>query len=84
MLSINENVIQVYNDKNIELFHQNLVDIAVKNCWYISQAKRYYLVLEMVITDLENRLLFMTFLDSHLIISIGEIKLSKILSLIYL
>ncbi len=35
ILSINEDVVQVYNNKNIELFYQDLVYIFLEYDWYI-------------------------------------------------
>ncbi len=77
IFDIDENVVQVYNNKNIELFCQNLVDIALESGWYIDQVKRHYLVLEIAITGLKSHLQFITFLNLHLIISISKIQLGK-------
>ncbi len=70
-LNIDENIIKVYNNKNIELFYQDHVDIAPESDKYINQSKKHYLVLEIAITSFKNYLLFITFSDPHLKISIS-------------
>ena len=34
-LRVNKNIIQIYDDKDIELLGHNLVDIALKTCWSV-------------------------------------------------
>lgn len=48
--------------------------------WCIGQFKRDYLILEKAIADFENHLSLIAFLNSHPMISISKIKLSKTLS----
>ena len=75
IFAINKNVVQVYNNKNVKLFYQNLVDIALKSGWCISQTKKhYYLILKIAIISLESCFLFVSFSNLHSIINIGEIK----------
>ena len=47
IFSINKNVIKVHNNKNIELLYQVFIDVILKYSWYVYQAKRYYLVLNI-------------------------------------
>ena len=79
--NVNKNVIKVYDNKNIEFFCQDLINIVLKSGQYISQFKKYYLVLKMAIASTKNNLLFIAFLDPHLMINIDKIKLGKMLSL---
>ena len=79
--NVNKNIIEIYNNKDIKFFCQNLVDIALKNSQYVGQSKKHYLVLEMAIAGSKDRLQFNVFLDSHLIIDISLIELDKMLSL---
>ncbi len=69
-LSLDKNVIEIYNNANIKLFYQNLIDVALKHGWCISQAKKHYLVLKVAVMSPEGRLSFIAFWDSHLIIGI--------------
>ena len=71
ILSIDKNVIKVYNNKNVKLFHQHLVDIALKYGWYIGQAKKHFLVLKLAVISPEDCLLFIVFLDPYPMISNG-------------
>lgn len=34
-IDIDQDIIQIDNDKEIELFNQNLVDLAYKACWCV-------------------------------------------------
>ncbi len=70
VLSINENVIKVYNNKDVELLCQDLVDVAPESGWYIGQSKIHYLVLKVVIADFQSCLQFMAFSDPHPMIGI--------------
>ena len=76
-LSIDEDVIKVHYHKNIELLCQDLVDIILEYGQCIGQSKKHNLVLEMAIVGPESRLLFVSFSNLHLMISIGQIKLGK-------
>ncbi len=70
-LNIDENVVKVHNNEDIELFCQDLINIALKHGWYIGQSERYYLVLQLAVVGLENRFPFITFSNSHLMIGIS-------------
>ena len=77
ILNIDENVIKVHYHKNVELFCQDLVDVTLKRGQCISQFERRDLVLKVVITGPEGRLLFIAFSDPHLIVGIGQVKLGE-------
>lgn len=79
ILGIDKNVVQVYNNKDIKLFLQNLINIALEYSWYISQAKKHYIIPNIDIASLENRFAFITFSDPHLIVSIGKVELGEML-----
>ena len=76
-LSVDEDVINVHYYENVELLCQDLVDIALDHGWSISQSEKHDLVIEVTIAGFEGRLLFVSFLDSHLMVGIGQIKLGK-------
>ena len=77
---IDEDVIGIYYHKNVEFLYQNLIDVALKRSQYVSQSKRYHLVLKKAIADHKDHILFIAFSDPHLIVSIGQIELDKISS----
>lgn len=37
--NVDQNTVSIDNDKNIKLFGQDFVNIALETCWYIRQAK---------------------------------------------
>ena len=67
---LDEDVIEVYYHKNIELFYQDLVDIALKHDRYVSQSKRHYLVLKIAIAGPESRFSFVSFPNPYLMVGI--------------
>ncbi len=78
VLGVDEDIIRVYNVKNIELLRQDLVDVSLKRDRCVGQSERHYLVLEVAVLVLEDCFLFVTFSDPHLIIGVGEVKLGKL------
>lgn len=81
VFNIDKDIVKVYNNKNIKLFCQNLIDISFKYGWYINQSQRHYLVSKIAITGSKSSFLFIIFLDLYLMISIDKVKLDKTLSL---
>ncbi len=77
---VNKDVIKIHYHKNVELFYQDLTDVALKYDRCINQSKRHDLVLEMAITGLKNYLLFIAFLYPHSMVDICQIELGKALS----
>lgn len=69
VLSINKNIIQIYNNKNTELFSNNLGNVILKTSKYIEKPKRYDLVFEISIPSLKGSFLFIAFLDSYSMIN---------------
>ena len=43
ILSIDKDIIKIYNDKYIELFRKNLIDIALEYYQSVAQSKRHHL-----------------------------------------
>lgn len=82
IFSINKNIIQIYDNKNVKLFCLNLIDIALKYSWCICQSKKYYLVFKLTIISPKDHFLFIDYLNFHQIRSIDYINLSKISILI--
>ena len=81
ILGIDQYVIQVYNNKDIQLFSQNLVNVSLEGSRSIRKAKRHNLVFEVSVSGPENCLPFITFTNSHPIIGIDEIQLGEFLYL---
>ncbi len=64
---------QIHHNKDIKLFCEDLVDIALKTGWYVGKAEGHYLVLEVAISGAKGRLPFVTFLYPYLMISTSQV-----------
>lgn len=73
-VDVDQNVIQVYNDKNVQLFGQNLVDIPLNTGQRIDQVKSHDLALEIALFSLECCLLFINFLNWHPMVHISQFE----------
>lgn len=76
-LSINKDIIKIYYNRNIKLLHKNLIDIILKASWNVRSAKKYKLVSEITVSNINDSLLFIIFSNSHLIICTIEIYPDK-------
>ncbi len=76
-LGVDEDVIEVHYHENVELFCQDLINIALECDRYVGQSKKHHLILKMAIAGPEGRVLFISFPNPHLIIGISQIKLGK-------
>ena len=61
ILGVDENIIQIHNDEDIKLFRKDLIDVGLEYCRSVGQSKRYYLILEVAISGLENSLPLISF-----------------------
>ena len=77
IFGIDKNIIQINNEKDIELLSQDFIDIALEASWHVGQTKRHYLILKMTVSSLKSRLLFVTFFDPHLVMGTNQIQLCK-------
>ncbi len=66
---MDQNVVPIYNDKNIKLFSKDLVNIALETSQGTRKSKGHNLIFEMIISDLKGGLLFFTTVNSYPIIS---------------
>ena len=80
VFSINKDVIEVHNDKNIKFFYYDFFDLALEAGEGIKKTKMHKLVFEMAVLHLESCFSLVTFPNSHLIIYICQVQLSKILT----
>ena len=81
IFNINKNIIEINDDKNIELLGQDLIDINLKTDRCVGKLQKYYLVLKVVVLSLKTRLLFIAFFYPHPIVSTCEVKLDKLFGL---
>lgn len=52
-INLDQDIIKIDNDKDIELFCKNLIDVVLETCGGVDQAKQYYFILEMAVLSLE-------------------------------
>ena len=79
IIGMNQNIIEVHNDKNIKFFRQNFVNVVLKASGGIRKTKRHNLVLEIAILHSKSCFLLVILLNSYLIICICQFQLSRIL-----
>ena len=77
ILGVDEDIIQIHNDKNIELFREDLIDVALECCQSVGQSKRHYLIFEVAVSGPESSLPLISFANSHPVIGTGEVELGK-------
>ena len=82
VFEVNQNVIKVYNEKNIKYFYQNFVDVTLKAGRNIKKIEKYNIVLKILISCLESYFLLVILSNSYLINNICQIQLIKMLSAI--
>ena len=80
MININENVIQMHNDKDVKLLSKYLVDVSLEAYWCVCQTKRHHLVLKVTVSSLERGLPLVSFADSYLMVCTSKVELGKLLS----
>ena len=49
IIEINQNIVKIYNKKNIEIFDKNLVNIILEANRNIKKTKKHYLILKMLV-----------------------------------
>ena len=77
VLGIDEDIIEVNNDKDIKFLGQDLVNIALEAGWCVEEPEKHYLVLEVVVLSLKGRFLFIALFYLHIIVSTCEFELDE-------
>ena len=80
IINVDENVIQIFNNKNVELFRKDLIHIFLEACWCVYQPKKHYLVLKVAVSSLEYGFSLNFFADSYSIVCTGKVELGEPLS----
>ena len=78
VLGVDEDVIEVNNDKDIKFLGQDLVNVALEAGRGIGQPKRYYLVLKVALASPESRLPFIALLYPYPMVSTREVELGEL------
>ena len=77
IIGIDEDVVQIYDNKDIKLFSKNLVDVSLEAGWRVGEIERHHLILEVTVLGSECDFLLVFFADSHSMVDTGEVKLSE-------
>ena len=77
IFGVDEDIIQIHNDKDIELFREDLIDVALECYWSVGQSKRHHLIFEVAVSGPESSLPLISFANSHPVIGTGEVELGK-------
>ena len=77
VVNVDEDLIKVNNDKNIEFFGQDLVNMAQEASRWVGKPKKHYLILEVVVLSLKSRLTFIFLFYPHPMVSTCEVKLGE-------
>ena len=77
IFGIDKNIIQIYNDEDIKLFREDLIDVALECCQSVGQSKRHHLILEVAVSGSKSSLSLISFANSHPVIGTGEVELGK-------
>ena len=78
VFGLDEDVIEINNDKNIKFLGQDLVNKALEAGQCVEQPKKHYLVLEMAVSSPVSHLLFIAFFHPHLMINKYEVNLGEV------
>lgn len=70
IFAVYQDIIQIHYDKRVKFFSQNLVDITLKTCRDIREAKKHYLILEIAISGLKHHLPFIAFFNLYLMVCV--------------
>ena len=81
ILHIDQDIISIYNNKNIKLFYKNLIDILLKYDQNIGKTKKHNHILKMTILGLESCIFFVTFINFDPIISVYQVQFDKLVIL---
>ena len=79
VFGINQDVIEVYNNKNIKFFCYDSIDIALKASKGVRRTKRYDLVLKIAVLHLKDYFPLVILSNSHSMIYVYQVQLSKVL-----
>ena len=77
VFGIDEDIIQIYNYKDIEFFSKDLIDIALECCRSVGQSKRHYLILEVTVSSPESSFPLISFANSLPVVGTDEVELGK-------
>ena len=77
IISVNDDVVQIYDNEYVKLLCKDLIDKLLDACRCVRQPKRYHLIFQMTVSSSKRGLPLVSFADSHLIVCTGKVELGK-------
>ena len=77
VFGVDEDIIQIHNNKDIEFFRKDLIDIVLECCQSVGELKKHYFLLEVAVSGSESSLSLISFANSHPVVGTNEVKLGK-------
>ena len=77
--SVDQDVIQIYYDKDVKFFNEDFIDIVLKTSQSVGEPKKHNLIFEVAVPSIKSSLLFVVFSNSYLEVSISQVQPSKLL-----
>ena len=81
VFSINEDIIEINNNKNVSLFGKDLVNVILKAGQYIEKPKKHYVVLKVAVSSAKSYFPFNAFFNPHIMLTTYEVGLGKLFGL---
>ena len=78
-LDIDKDIIKIHNNKDVKLFKEDFIDIALKTGRSVRNFEKYDLILKIPVFYTKNRLLYIGILNSHSMIGANQVILGKAL-----
>ena len=78
IFGVDEDIIQIYTDKDIEFFRKNLINVALEYYQSVGQSKKHYLIFEIAISGLKSSFSLISFANSQPVIGPSEVELDKL------
>ena len=77
VVGVDEDVVQVYEDANIEEVAENVVHESLKGGWRVGESERHYTPFEGAIASSECGFPFVTFADSDKMVGVSEVDMGE-------
>ena len=71
ILDVDQNVVQIYNNENVKLLSEDLVNVPLEASQWVEKAKRHDLILEEAVPSSESGLSFIAFSNPHPLVGTG-------------
>ena len=73
VFGIDQDIVQIYNNKDIKLLSKDLIDVALKGGRSIIKSEKHNLIFKMAVSGPKSCFPFIAFTDSYPIVRISQI-----------